>query len=47
MRSRTAEVDALRPLVNEYYVIGDAGKPGKIMNANRDAYDAVTALGYM
>lgn len=47
MRSRAAEVDALRPLVNEYYVIGDAGNPGKIMNANRDAYDAVTALGYM
>ncbi len=46
MRSRTAEVDALRPLVNEYYVIGDAARPGKIMNANRDAYDAVTALGF-
>lgn len=47
MRSRSAEVDALRPLVREYYVVGDAGKPGKIMNATRDAYDAVTALGYM
>jgi len=47
MRSRSAEVDALRPLVREYYVVGDAAKPGKIMNATRDAYDAVTALGYM
>lgn len=47
MKARTAQVDALRPLVREYYVIGDARKAGKIMNANRDAYDAVTALGYM
>ncbi len=47
MRSRSAEVEKLRPLVKEFYVIGDARKAGKIMNANRDAYDAVTALGYM
>ena len=47
MRSRAAEVEALRPLVKEFYVIGDARKASKIMNANRDAYDVVTALGYM
>lgn len=47
MRSRNVEVEALRPLVKEFYVIGDARKAAKIMNANRDAYDAVTALGYM
>ena len=47
MRSRSAEVEALRPLVKEFYVIGDANKAQKIMNATRDAYDAVIALGYM
>lgn len=47
MRSRSAEVEKLRPLVKEFYVIGDARKAGKIMNANRDACDAVTALGMM
>lgn len=47
MRARSEEVEALRPLVNEFYVIGDARKASKIMNANRDAYDAVTTLGYM
>lgn len=47
MRSRSAEVEKLRPLVKEFYVIGDARKAAKIMNANRDAYDAVTALGMM
>ena len=47
MRSRSAEVEALRPLVKEFYVLGDARKAAKIMNANRDAYDAVTALGMM
>ena len=46
MRSRSAEVDALRGLVKEFYVIGDANKAQKIMNATRDAYDAVAALGY-
>ena len=46
MRSRSAEVDALRGLVDEYYVIGDGNKAQKIMNATRDAYDAVAALGY-
>lgn len=45
MRSRSEEVEALRPLVKEFYVIGDANKAGKIMNGTRDAYDAVTALG--
>ena len=47
MRSRSAEVDALRGLVNEFYVIGDGNKAQKIMNATRDAYDAVSALSYM
>ena len=46
MRSRAAEVEALRPLVKEFYVIGDGNKAQKIMNATRDAYDAVAALGY-
>lgn len=46
MRSRSAEVDALRGLVKEFYVIGDANKAQKIMNGTRDAYDAVVALGY-
>jgi len=46
MRSRRAETDALRGLVPETYVIGDANKAQKIMNATRDAYDAVSALGY-
>jgi len=46
MRSRAAEVEALRPLVKEFYVIGDANKAAKIMNGTRDAYDAVIALGY-
>ncbi len=47
MRSRSGAVEALRPLVKEFYVIGDANKAAKIMNGTRDAYDAVTALGYM
>lgn len=47
MRSRTEEVEALRGLVKEFYVIGDARKASKIMNATRDAYDAVATLGYM
>lgn len=47
MRARVDEVEKLRPLVQEFYVIGDARKAGKIMDANRDAYDAVTVLGMM
>ena len=46
MRSRSDEVEALRPLVKEFYVIGDARKAAKIMNATRDAYDAVVTLGF-
>lgn len=46
MRARADEVEALRPLVKEFYVIGDARKAAKIMNATRDAYDAVVALGF-
>ena len=47
MRAKAAEVEALRGLVDEFYVIGDANRAAKIMNATRDAYDAVCALGYM
>ena len=47
MRSRSAEVDQLRGLVKEFYVIGDANKAQKIMNGTRDAYDAVSALSFM
>ncbi len=47
MRARSGEVEALRGLVKEFYVIGDANRAAKIMNATRDAYDAVAALGYM
>lgn len=46
MRSRSDEVEDLRPLVKEFYVIGDARKAAKIMNATRDAYDAVVTLGF-
>ena len=46
MRARYEEVEALRPLVKEFYVIGDARLAGKIMNGTRDAYDAVVTLGY-
>ena len=46
MRAKYDEVEALRPLVKEFYVIGDARLAGKIMNGTRDAYDAVVALGY-
>ena len=41
MRSRSSEVEALRPLVPEFYVIGDARRASKVMLAVRDAYDAV------
>lgn len=47
MRSRSEEVEALRPLVKEFYVIGDARKAAKIMNGTRDAYDAVVTLGFI
>ena len=46
MRSRTEETDDLRNLVPETYIIGDARKASKIGNANRDAYDAIVALGF-
>ena len=41
----TAAVDALRPLVRENYVIGDAYRARKVGNATRDAYDAVVNMG--
>lgn len=37
--------DALRGLVPESYVIGDAMRAGKVGNATRDAYDAAVNLG--
>ena len=45
MCSRSRDVEMLRKLVKEFYVIGDARKPGKVTEAVRDAYDAVTTLG--
>ena len=45
MCSRSRDVELLRKLVKEFYVIGDARKPGKVTEAVRDAYDAVTTLG--
>ena len=45
MRSRSKEVEALRPLAREFYVIGDARRAGKVMYAVRDAFDAVIDMG--
>lgn len=45
MHSNTAGVEELRPLVNEFHVIGDANKAGQIMTAVRDAYNAIVRLG--
>ncbi len=39
------QVDALRTLVPETYILGDAFRAGKIGNATRAAYDAVVTLG--
>ena len=47
MRSRSEEVEALRGLVKEFYVIGDTNRAQKILNATHDAYDAVLTIGYM
>ena len=47
MWSKASEVEALRPLMKEFYVIGDGNKAQKIMNGARDAFDAVAALSNM
>ena len=44
--ARSDEVDALRELVGETYVIGDCWKPSKIMAAVRSGYDAAMQIGY-
>ena len=46
MRSRSAEVERLRPLCTDFYVIGSALKAGTIKNAVRTAYDAVVDMGF-
>lgn len=47
MCARSDAVDALRPLGKEFYVIGDARRAAKIMNATRDAYDIAVTLGLL
>lgn len=45
MRSKSTEVEALRPLVDEFCTIGDASRARKVMLAVREGYDAVVKLG--
>ena len=45
MRARTAEVERLRALVPECYVIGDGKATRNIRSAVREGYEAATALG--
>lgn len=45
MRARSQEVEALRPLVDEFYVVGDASRARKVMMAVREGYDAVVDMG--
>lgn len=45
MRARSEAVEALRPLVKEFYVVGSAVRARNIMYAVRDGYDAAIALG--
>lgn len=45
MRSLKNEVEALRPLCENFYVIGDAKQPKNVMMANRDGYDAIVDMG--
>ena len=45
MRSRSDEVEALRPLCATFYVVGDARQAKNVMMAVRDGYDAVVDLG--
>ena len=43
-RANVRAVNALRSLVPEYYVVGDARRASKVMMAVRDAYDAVVDM---
>lgn len=45
MRSRSSEVEKLRPLAPKFYVVGDANKAKNVMMAVRDGYDAVFDMG--
>ena len=45
MRSRSDVVEALRPLCDRFYVVGDARRAKNVMMAVRDGYDAVVDLG--
>ena len=45
MRPDTAEVERLRALVPESYVVGDAFRPRQIGQATRDGVNAVVTLG--
>ena len=45
MRPRQSEVERLRALVPECYVVGDAQRARQVGQATRDAYDAVLTLG--
>lgn len=45
MLADSTQVQELRSLVPQTYVIGDCNRAGKIMRAVRDAYDAVTDFG--
>lgn len=47
MCSRSMDVEELKKLVPEYYVIGDANRARKIISATSEAYDAVASLGLM
>ena len=42
---RGDEVERLRPLVNSFYVVGDAKLAKNVMMAVRDGYDAVVDMG--
>lgn len=44
-RARSDEVERLRPLVNSFYVVGDAKVAKNVMMAVRDGYDAVVDMG--
>ena len=45
MRARAAEVEKLRPLVREFYTIGDCKTARTVMKAVREAHDAAVDLG--
>lgn len=44
-RSRSEEVEKLRGLVPDFFLIGNAIKAGNILQTVRTAYDAVMDLG--